>query len=377
MRFSPARRVFCRRTGVRLSRALVTLALPPGRRRSRLPPPLPPRAALAGASSSAAACGARGGGEARAALTLPRRPCVPFPRNSSRADLNDSLCPPARSRPSVPPPARSADALSKQYGFANKVEVTAPANDITFTSEAVIAGKAPSVFVKGVYATGVVKHELKLSSDKKINYEGSLDNALGAGTKVTFKASDGTRAAGAEAVTAVLGAEYKSKAAFVTAEVDTLKFSVGATGIFSVYEGFYVGAQAKVDLAKGADVADFNAALAYKDKATTVAVVTDKKLSLFSLGIHSVVSDKTAFAATVKAPVAMKQSPNFDVEAGVVYKVDKDTTLSAKVTSAGKVAGSYKAVLSSVATVTFAGEVDTVNIGSDNHQFGTTVALSF
>ena len=240
-----------------------------------------------------------------------------------------------------------------------------------------MGGKAPSVFVKGAYAAGAVKHELKAASDKKVNYEGSLDKAFGEGSKVSFKASDGSRAAGADAVTAVLGAEYKNKSAFVTADVDALKYTVDASAVFNVYEGFYVGAQAKVAFAKGADVSDYNAVLAYKDKSYTAALVTDKKLANASIGVHATVSDKTTYAAVIKAPVAMKQAADFNVEAGVVYKLDKDTTLSGKVTSAGKVAGSYKAVLSSVATVTFAAEIDAVNVGSDNHSFGTTVAFSF
>lgn len=230
--------------------------------------------------------------------------------------------------------------------------------------------------MKGSWSSGNFKvDKLQVGSDKKIVGEFTFVNAL-QDTSLSFKASDGTRATGADAVTAVIGLVNTGKSHVATLDVDALKSTADSSFVLS-YEGFLVGGQVKAGL-KGAapDVTDYNVLLGYKEKSLTAAVVTDKKLSGLTVGVHAVASPTVSYAAQAKFPVAMKQASNVDLEFGCAYKAAADTTIHAKVSSAGKVAVSYKQALNSMATVTFAGQVDAANIGSDDHAFGINLALT-
>ncbi|KAL3929564.1 MAG: hypothetical protein SGPRY_001910 [Prymnesium sp.] len=55
---------------------------------------------------------------------------------------------------------------------------------------------------------------------------------------------------------------------------------------------------------------------------------------------------------------------------GCMYKLDKDTTVKAKVDADGMLFSSYKQKLSPLATVTLAAQVDTVNLSDNKHKFG-------
>lgn len=61
---------------------------------------------------------------------------------------------------------------------------------------------------------------------------------------------------------------------------------------------------------------------------------------------------------------------------GVQYKPAVDTTVTARVTSAGKVGVSYAQVISPLTKITFASEVDASNIASDDHKFGVLLSLT-
>lgn len=236
--------------------------------------------------------------------------------------------------------------------------------------------RAASALVKGSWASGNFKvDKLQVGSDKKITGEFTMVNAV-ADTNLSFKATDGTRAAGAEAVTAVIGLVNSGKSHVATVDVDALKYTADASLVF-VYDGFLVGGQTKAALKAGApDLQDYNVLLGYKDKSLTAAAVTDKKATGVTVGLISVVSPVLTVAAQAKFPLAFKQASAFDVEAGLAYKVAADTTVHAKASSAGKVAVSYKQALNSMASVTFAGQVDAANIGSDDHAFGINLALT-
>jgi ribosomal protein L13 len=66
----------------------------------------------------------------------------------------------------------------------------------------------------------------------------------------------------------------------------------------------------------------------------------------------------------------------FDIEAGLAYRADKDTVITAKANSAGKVAVSYAQQLSSLAKLTFATEVDAANVASDDHKLGMLLNIT-
>jgi hypothetical protein len=216
--------------------------------------------------------------------------------------------------------------------------------------------------------------KLQIGSDKKIALDASFDNAV-QDVKLTFKATDGSRAASGDAISAVLGMERSDKLSFMTLDIDALKYTADASVVLTV-DGFLLGGAAKAGLEKGFDVQDYNVMLGWKDKNMTAAVVTDKKFSGVTAGVFNTVSPTTSVAAVAKFPLAMKQAASVDVEAGFTYAVDANTTVAGKANSAGRVALSYKSALNSMATLTVSGEVDGANIGSDdNNKFGILLSL--
>ena len=61
---------------------------------------------------------------------------------------------------------------------------------------------------------------------------------------------------------------------------------------------------------------------------------------------------------------------------GCMYKLDKDTTVKAKVDSEGILCTSYKQKISPLTTMTLAAQVDTVNLGDNKHKFGLQLNIT-
>ena len=188
--------------------------------------------------------------------------------------------------------------------------------------------------------------KLQIGTDKKIAGEFSLAEAF-PGTKLTFKATDGSRAAGAEAISAVIGAEYKVANATCTVDVDTIAYGVDATALVgydgacrsggarvctkprggrpprrqdpggrrrgapipmltprppTTIAGFLVGGPVKAGLAAagGVDVRDYNALLGYKAKDYTVGAASEKKFSSVTAFYYHTLSPTINAAAVAK-----------------------------------------------------------------------------
>ena len=61
---------------------------------------------------------------------------------------------------------------------------------------------------------------------------------------------------------------------------------------------------------------------------------------------------------------------------GCAYKLDKDTSIKAKVDSDGILSTSYKQKVSSITTLTLAAAVDTVNLNESKHKFGMMLSIT-
>ena len=61
---------------------------------------------------------------------------------------------------------------------------------------------------------------------------------------------------------------------------------------------------------------------------------------------------------------------------GCAYKLDKDTSVKAKVDSDGILSTSYKQKVSSMTTLTLAAAVDTVNLNESKHKFGMMLSIT-
>lgn len=267
------------------------------------------------------------------------------------------------------------DLLTKSFKYDNKVEIKSKAsNGVTFTSEAQVS-KPSSVFVKAEGKSGTFSvDKLQVSSDKKIAAEFSLADAA-PGTKLTAKFTDGSRAAGADAITAVVGAEIKSGKAFTTFDVDAIKQSVAFTTLVA-YKDFLLGASAKITTDSGVKPADYGVLVGYKTKEYTVSAETEAKLAGLKATFYHVSSPTLTTAAIARMPLtggsAYKSS---DVSLGFAYAAAADTTITTRVSSAGKVAVSYAQQVSPMTKLTFATEIDAANIASDDHKVGVLLSI--
>ena len=175
---------------------------------------------------------------------------------------------------------------------------------------------AASASINASGASGSFKvDKLQVATDKKIVGEFSLVESF-PGTKLTFKATDGSRAAGADAISAVIGAEYKdaSGRSVLTVDADAIKAGVDAT-LLVAYEGVLLGATAKSSLAAGFSVTDYGVLVGYKTKAYTVSAAAEKKMTTVTASYLQVVSPTITTAAIAKFPLAAKVS--LEVPSGV------------------------------------------------------------
>jgi voltage-dependent anion channel protein 2 len=237
---------------------------------------------------------------------------------------------------------------------------------------------ASTAAVKAKFSSGNFKVDnLEVSSNKTLTGEVSLVEALPA-TKLGFKATDSTREKGAESVSAEISAEYIHKSGVVTVSVDALKYAASATALVN-YQGFLVGgaASAKVGGDKGLAVGDYNVLLGYKTKDITTAIATDNKLANGTVAYYQVVRPDITTAAVAKFPLAFaKTDAPVSVEVGAQYALDANTTLNVKVANTGLVGLSYAQVLSPLAKLTVAAQVDGSNIAADSHKLGFTLNLT-
>lgn len=282
----------------------------------------------------------------------------------------------------------AADLLSKPYPDTHKVELkTVAANGVTFVTEAVVgaipaaAPKKRATAVLTAKAEGVVSGKFKVDkvavdTNKDVTGEFSLADVV-AGTKLTFKATDGTRAAAVEgvpAVTATLGAEHRNDHGTFTADVEVIKQTVDVSGVVA-FDAFLLGGSVSVSRGKGAvALEDYAALVGYKAKDLAVSLAGEKKLSAFVASYHQVVNPTLTVAAQAKVPRAPADADKFELTAGAQYKSSADVTLAAKATHKGKVAFSYAQQLSALAKVTIGTEIDTAKITSDSaHKLAVSV----
>lgn len=87
---------------------------------------------------------------------------------------------------------------------------------------------------------------------------------------------------------------------------------------------------------------------------------------------HKVSSDMQVGTELVKA---MSKS-DVSLALGCAYQLDKDTSVKAKVDSAGMLSMSYKQKVSALTTMVLASQVDTVNLSENKHKFGLELKLT-
>lgn len=275
------------------------------------------------------------------------------------------------------------DLLSKAHCYDQKAEIkTTAANGTAYTGTVALSDKdgSASAAVKAEAKSSTFSvDKVEVTSGKTIAGEFSLKEAA-PNTKFTFKFTDGSRSSDAD-ISAAVGVEYTvPDAGVVTLDANvvggpTFDFS----GLFD-YEGVLAGASATVATAsgdgedkKGPSVTDANVLLGYRTGEYTLAASTTKWLSTVNVSlVHQASKDlKAGFVASF--PRGSEGS--FDIGVGGEYKLDSDTTVSTAANSKGTIALTYKQRLNGFATVSASGQVDAMQLGSDNHKFGLTLQL--
>jgi len=87
---------------------------------------------------------------------------------------------------------------------------------------------------------------------------------------------------------------------------------------------------------------------------------------------HKVSGDMQVGAELTKA----MNKPDVSLAFGTAYKLDKDTSVKAKVDSDGILCASYKQKVSSMTTMTLASQIDTVNLADNKHKFGLVLNIT-
>ena len=190
------------------------------------------------------------------------------------------------------------------------------------------------------------------------------------GYKASLKAKDGLT--GASDISCNLGFDFTNRDSSSSVDIALLKDAGAASlsTVFSPYAGFLVGLDTKVSLKNFNPLTDLNAAVGYKTKEYTFGVVSAKAFKQVAVGFHSKVSADMAVAASVTLPTpgfGKAGEPAIDASAGLAYKASDSAVLSVKANKEGKVSAAFAHVLSPLATVTWAVELDTRNIASDDH----------
>jgi hypothetical protein len=216
--------------------------------------------------------------------------------------------------------------------------------------------------------------KLQVSSDGKLALELS-NSSMFKDTKLYFKGSDASRAAGSQAISASVGAEYKTSPFVGVLELNVLETATipaSASGVLN-YKGFLFGGEFKANV-KTAALTDYNFLLGYKTKELTAVAKTEKKFSTVSAGIWQSVAPDMLVGGEAKLPLSGQGK--VEVTGGLQYKISKEQTLNAKFASSGKAGVSYAHQVSKLFKLTLASELDTANIASDDHQLGLTLGFT-
>ena len=235
--------------------------------------------------------------------------------------------------------------------------------------------RAASVTLKGAFKVGELSvDKLELTADK-LNLEFS---SVFSGVKVSVKGSDAARSLGADGINCNVVADYVTKDYNLNLDTSLVGKSAGTTslsGVFNVGQGFSLGGSLTAAPATITAPSAYNVALSYKGAGYSFGVVTDNKFKDLNLGYHASAGSDVTVGATVKMPTPAYNSGAIAAEAGLTYKASKEATVHAKAGMNGKVSLAFAHVLSPLATLTIATEMDASNISSDDHKLGMLLAI--
>jgi hypothetical protein len=191
------------------------------------------------------------------------------------------------------------------------------------------------------------------------------------GLKASLKATDNS--AGAGDITASLGFDYLVKNVNAGLSLAMLGKKQGTADLAVTVvpaKNFEVGVSGTVGASVAA--AKFNSlSLAYSTgKDFVFGLVASNSFKTLDAAFFSKVNSELSVGAQAQLPTpayGKAGEPAVTAAAGLAYKASDSATVHAKLDRAGKVAASFSHVLSPLATVTYAVELDSANIASDDH----------
>ena len=267
-----------------------------------------------------------------------------------------------------------SDLLSKDYKVGKTtVEVKSKTpSGVTFTPTATKTGESVAGTLKAAY--GILPW---LDSEATFGTDGSVELSLEAADLVTkglVLTAECERAAPGKPgllASANVIAEYKSELLSCKTSYDLLKADLLASAS-TMYNALALGIDGAYS--KGA-VQKYAAACQFVQPDFTVAAKMNDKggKQTLSCSYYHKVSSEMQLGVAIDKPLS---KPDVRIEFGTAYKLDKDTTVKAKVDSDGVLCTSYKQKISPLTTMTLAAQVDTVNLGDNKHKFGLQLNIT-
>ena len=266
------------------------------------------------------------------------------------------------------------DLLTKDYKVGKTtVEVKSKTPmGITVTPTATKSGEQVSGTLKAAYALAPW-----LDGEATFGTNGSLDLSLEAadnllkGLTLTAECS---RAAPGKGFLASgnLIAEYKSESLACKASYDYYKTDLLACAS-TVYNSIACGVDCAYSTSKGS-LSKYAAAAQFVQPDFTILTKMDAKGKdkTIPCSYYHKVSGDMQLGVLITKPLA---KPDVGIQFGTAYKLDKDTTVKAKVDDKGMLCASYKQKISALTTMTLAAEVDTVHL-ENNHKFGLQLNIT-
>mmetsp|Transcript_70954 Transcript_70954/g.125457 ORF Transcript_70954/g.125457 Transcript_70954/m.125457 type:complete len:296 (-) Transcript_70954:232-1119(-) len=284
---------------------------------------------------------------------------------------------------------KATDLLTKSYKFDHKVELkTKTASGVGFKASGKLGAKGVSAELEGNYKKDTLSiDKVRTGTDGNIELEMTLSDVGTDGLNATFKAAEGTAAAGSEK--GVFGVDYtNADLGRVRASVDVINSCKLNVDALFTYEGFLFGGEAKFNpnlsfksedkkegdkKDTGFKVDDYNVALGYTGADFDLGVRSENKFDKVNAGYYQVVSDRATVAGTFDYT---RGSGAWNFGFGGSCNVTSDSTFQGAVRSNNTVSFAYIQKFNDKVTVTSAAELNVKEPGSDKHKFGLKLAVS-
>lgn len=278
----------------------------------------------------------------------------------------------------------TADLFNDDFSYKRKLKIKLPTPDgVTWTSEGELSSKGvmAKLAAKYKHPSGISLDKLEFKTDGRILGEASLD--VDSKLKLWVSAEDGRQDAGKPIKShGKLGVEYVSPGVLVAqSDVDVVNGPTvngsavlslgGASGVLAGFQATYNTQLDEKD--QKPEFIDYNVGLAKMNKSWEASVRSYNKVSNLQFSLLSRVNPQVTFGAQLDYQVD-KNTQGMTI--GGCFRPDRDTRMSAKISSLALLSVAYAQNLSPFAHLLLSAEVDAKDWASDSHKFGLGLTLS-